>query len=51
MPESSLGCEKQQEHTLEKAKNDTALILVLNTFKITTFSHLERKSNMTESFF
>jgi len=29
-------------------KNDTALIPVLNTFKITTFQHLEHRSSMTE---
>jgi len=29
-------------------KNDTALIPVLNTFKITTFPHLEHRSNMTD---
>jgi len=28
--------------------NNTALIPVLNTFKITTFPHLERRRNMTE---
>jgi len=31
----------------QAGKNDTALIPVLNTFKITTFPHLEHRSNMT----
>jgi len=33
---------------LNKGKNGTAQIPVLNTFKIITFPHLEHRSNMTE---
>jgi len=33
---------------LKTSKNATALIPVLNTFKITTFPNLQRISNMTE---
>ena len=32
----------------KRGKNDTALIPILNTFNITTFPHLEHRSNMTE---
>jgi len=40
---------KNNVNTIKKTgKNDTALIPVLNTFKITTFLHLEHKSIMTE---
>jgi len=33
---------------LKNSKNTTALIPVLNKFKITTFPHLENKRNMTD---
>jgi len=40
---------KNTKNTASKiGKNDTALIPVLNTFKITTFPHFEHRSNMTE---
>jgi len=40
---------KNTKNTAEKiGKNERALIPVLNTFKLTTFPHLEHRSNMTE---
>jgi len=48
VPESPQSCLKHHEHSLKTGKNDTILIPVLNTFKITTFPHLEHRSNMTE---
>jgi len=45
------GMLKTPSTQLKPGKNDTALLLVLNTFKITTFLHLEHKSIMTECLF
>jgi len=48
VPDSPLDCQKHQKHSLKTGKNDTELIPVLITFKITTFLHLEHKCNVTE---
>jgi len=46
---SSHWAVKNTKNTVKKTgKNDTASIPVLNTFKITTFPHLDHRSNMTE---
>jgi len=45
------GLLKTPRIQLKNRQNDTALIPVLNTFKITTFPLLEHRSNMTEYLF
>jgi len=42
------GLLKTPRTQLRPNKNDTGLIPVLSTFKITTFLHLEHRSDMTE---
>jgi len=42
------GLLKTPQRAYKTVKNDTALMPVLNTFKITTFPHHEHRCNMTE---